>query len=562
MPSSRPTILLVDDEPLSLDTLTRTLDEACEGRTATNTADAIRILEEDWIQAVISDQRMPEETGVEFLARVRARWPEVARMIVSGYTEAGHIIEGVNRAGILQYITKPWHPEDLLLIVGNACRRSCCSARTPARPGDEGGRGEPRAASRQDPPTPQTRFRLDRIVRRRAARSSAVARTSPGLRRRHPGPLYRRVRDRQGAGRPRPALQQPPRRQALRRRQLRRAPRQLLESELFGHEKGAFTGAVTARVGSSSWPTAAPSSSTRSANIAGLQVKLLRVLQEREVRARGRRTSPSVNVRVVAATNRDLERRDARGPFRDDLYYRIAGIRLHLPPLRERSRDIRLARRAFVARRRLAPSASAAHPSGRRRRLPSAYAWPGNVRELQNEIHRLVVVSDAEVIVADLLAPQILRGSWRPTPGRWRIARRRPGAGAPHPGLGTLKERVEAMEAEALRETLIRYRGPTAPRGGGVGTLACWAHRAKIERYGCRSKTPCNVAKVSSRAGGGGTRMMRRHGSGLDGSGLVRPVLPFGEKLWCKDRVSRHGCRAARASMGTHFVACGVPIEP
>ena len=119
--AARPGVLIVDDEPLSLQTLRRTLDEEFEVFTAGSAAEATGILETERIHAVLADQRMPEQTGVAFLTRVREQWPDVVRMIISGYTDPDDIIEGVNGAGIYQFVSKPWHPDSLLLIVRNAC---------------------------------------------------------------------------------------------------------------------------------------------------------------------------------------------------------------------------------------------------------------------------------------------------------------------------------------------------------------------------------------------------------------------------------------------------------
>ena len=120
MTQSPPTVLVVDDEPRSLETLRRTLEEEYEVLTAPSAHEAEEILEREWVQVVICDQRMPGETGVDFLSRVRDRWPETVRIIISGYTDAGDLVEAINKAGIYQYISKPWHPDKLLLKLRNA----------------------------------------------------------------------------------------------------------------------------------------------------------------------------------------------------------------------------------------------------------------------------------------------------------------------------------------------------------------------------------------------------------------------------------------------------------
>ena len=120
--SQRPILLCVDDEVRSLETLERTLDEEFEVLTANSADLALELLRSHDVQVILCDQRMPDRTGVELLTEVRDRWPQVARLILSGYTDSEDIITGLNEAGILQYITKPWHPESLLMIIRSACR--------------------------------------------------------------------------------------------------------------------------------------------------------------------------------------------------------------------------------------------------------------------------------------------------------------------------------------------------------------------------------------------------------------------------------------------------------
>ena len=170
-----------------------------------------------------------------------------------------------------------------------------------------------------------------------------------------------------------------------------------MESELFGHVRGAFTGAVADKAGPvPGRPTAARCSSTRSASCrSALQVKLLRVLQERKVKPVGATEEVEVDVRVIAATNRDLEAEVARGAFRADLYYRLNVIELRLPPLRQRREDIPLLAEHFLRRfgDRARPRASTARRPTRMRKLES-YDFPGNVRELEN-MHRARGRADA-----------------------------------------------------------------------------------------------------------------------------------------------------------------------
>jgi two-component system response regulator HydG len=186
-------------------------------------------------------------------------------------------------------------------------------------------------------------------------------------------------------------------------------PESLLESELFGHVKGSFTGAVKDKVGL----FAAASGGTFFLDEIGettpaTQVKLLRVLQQREVIPVGATEAVPINARVVAATNRDLEEEIKRGTFRGDLYYRLNVIALHLPPLRQRVEDIPLLAEHFLTR------VAAQRGEGPKALSPSAqdalqaYGWPGNVRELENALERAVILSPGELVEASALPARVI----------------------------------------------------------------------------------------------------------------------------------------------------------
>jgi DNA-binding NtrC family response regulator len=186
-------------------------------------------------------------------------------------------------------------------------------------------------------------------------------------------------------------------------------PETLLESELFGHERGAFTGAAGRRLGRFERASGGTLFLDEVGDMSPtMQAKILRVLQEHEIERVGGETPVRVDVRVVAATNRDLEAEVAAGRFREDLFYRLAVVVVKLPPLRERGDDVDLLARRFLARfadehgraiRELDPQAEA--------RL-RAYAWPGNVRQLRNVIERAVLIAEGPVLRAEHLSPEVL----------------------------------------------------------------------------------------------------------------------------------------------------------
>lgn len=186
-------------------------------------------------------------------------------------------------------------------------------------------------------------------------------------------------------------------------------PKELLESELFGHEKGAFTHAIRSRAGRFELADGGTIFLDEIGEMdLSLQVKILRVLQEKEIERVGGSGSKKVDVRIVAATNRNLEAEVAAGRFREDLYYRLNVIPLHLPPLRKRGGDVLLLARHFLSRFCQKKSRSPLALAPDARRILAAYAWPGNVRELENVMERLSILVDGNVVQAADLPQKIL----------------------------------------------------------------------------------------------------------------------------------------------------------
>ena len=474
--ASRPTILIVDDEVLSLETLTRILDEEFEVRTATNTRDAETILEEDWIQVILSDQRMPEETGIEFLARAREKWPDVVRIVISGYTDADDIIEGINRAGIFQYITKPWHPDNLLLVVRNACRLFQLQ-RENALLALEMKVATPTLEKRLEAQRDRLKrnFHLANIVRTPQSPLNGVC---GDIRRIAPYDISVLVTGESGTGKELCA-------RALHYNSLRAdrpfvaencgaLPDTLLESELFGHKKGAFTGAIHDHVGLFEQADGGTIFLDEIGDVSpAFQVKLLRVLQEGEVRPLGSHHRRKVDIRVIAATNKDLEAEIRNGRFREDLYYRLAGVRLHLPPVRERRMDIPAMARDILEKAMAQHGKQVKGFTEEAVECMQRYDWPGNVRELQNEVQRMLVTADGDLLSADLLNPRVLQGAVADVPEPQEAT----------DGNAGLKERVEQLEARILHETLIRHRWNKSRAAEELG-LSRVGLRNKLERYG------------------------------------------------------------------------------
>ena len=477
-----PTILVVDDEIRSQEALRRTLEEDFTVFTASGAEAAQRIMEREFIQIVLCDQRMPDVSGVEFLRRVRSLWPDTIRIILSGYTDAEDIIAGINDAGIWQYVLKPWQPDQLLLLLKGAAelhrlqqdnQRLTLELKT-----DD-------AALRRRVDAKRTqakmRFGLDRMAR---AEKSPLNPLVDMIERIAPYDVSVLITGESGTGKEllARALHYRSRRadKAFVSENCGALPDQLLEAEMFGHKRGAFTGAFEDRIGLFQQADGGTLLLDEIGETSpAFQVKLLRVLQEGEIRPVGSPRPHAVNVRVLAATNRDLEEEVRAGRFREDLYYRLATLTLHLPPLRERTMDIPEIAQGILERGMQQLQRKVKGFTKEAMACLQAYRWPGNVRELQNEILRMLTLADGRDgetwLGAELLSARVLRA-----------------AGAEHEerdlgflaGLdGSLKDRMDQLEARVVKETLIRHRWNKTRAASELG-LSRVGLRSKLARYG------------------------------------------------------------------------------
>ena len=477
-----PAILVIDDEVRSQEALRRTLEEDFEVFCASSAAEGMEILQKEQstaaIQVVLCDQRMPGTTGVQFLTEVRHLWPDMVRIILSGHTDAEDIISGVNEAGIWQYLLKPWQPEQLLLTLQRAAevwrlqldnQRLSLDLRT----------AEPVLKKRVESKFEKARHALglSGIIR---APGSPLNRICELIERIAPFDLSVLVTGESGTGKEMIAravhYESPRASRAFIIENCAALPDTLLESELFGYKRGAFTGAVEDRVGLFQQADGGTLFLDEIGETSpAFQAKLLRVLQEGEFRPLGSNRSLTVDVRIIAATNRDLEADVRSGRFREDLYYRLATITLLAPPLRERPMDLPLLARRLLetASRTLGKAADGF--SNEALACIAAYRWPGNVRELQNEILRMLALADSPLLGADLLSPRVLRtpvGESEAAELAWfsNIS-------------GNLKERMEQLEIQVVKESMIRHRWNKSRAARELG-LSRVGLRSKLLRYG------------------------------------------------------------------------------
>ncbi|MCW8917149.1 MAG: sigma-54 dependent transcriptional regulator [Magnetovibrio sp.] len=476
--TTRATVLVVDDEVRSLETLNRVLSEEFDVLTATNTAEAEKLLQSELVHVILCDQRMADETGVEFLCRVREAWPDPIRMIISGYSDSEDIIAGVNDAGIYRYITKPWHPDELIEIVRGAQQvldlqkenetaalEMKLTARTLKRQVFE----KKKIAKKY--------FHFDRIVH---GQDSSLIDSINLAKRCADFDISVLITGESGTG----------------KELLARAihygsgradnpfvvencgalPDELLESELFGCKKGAFTGAYQDRIGQFE----VASGGTIFLDEIGetspaFQVKLLRVLQEGEIRPLGAQKVRKVDVRIVAATNKNLEEEVDAGRFRGDLYYRLAAFPIHIPSLKERIVDIEPLTRHVLTEVGATFGKSVKGFSSSAIAAMKAYSWPGNVRELQNEIQRMVTLSDADVLDHTVLSEKVVAGAQQ---SRENVS----------DDEASLKGQVESLERRLITEALVRHHGNISRVADDLG-LSRVGLRNKLERYGLKKVT-------------------------------------------------------------------------
>jgi len=382
MSSSGKTILIVDDDPKQREVLRGFLEARGYGiREASDAPSALDLLAEGMPDLVLMDVRMPGMTGIEGLARMRERNPALAVILLTAYADVRDAVEAM-RLGALDYLEKPIDLHELALVVEESI----------------GASGPDRAPDLPD--LPDGIVAASEAMCRVFSEAALVARTDATV----------LLTGESGTGKEIVA-------EFVHRRSARAEgpflrvncaaiPQTLVESELFGHVKGAFTGADITREGRFE---AAARGTLLLDEIAELplavQPKLLRVIENETFERVGESTPRHANVRLIAATNRNLEDEITARRFREDLFYRINVFRLHLPPLRERREEIVPLARAFLgragkAKARLSPAAQ---------RVLEAYRWPGNLRQLANVIERAAILAAGDVLLPEHFPDSVRR---------------------------------------------------------------------------------------------------------------------------------------------------------
>jgi DNA-binding NtrC family response regulator len=442
-------ILVIDDEPTQLELVGGFLrKQGFEVAEAASGRAAVARFKQEPFDLVLTDQRMPDLSGLDVLEAVRAASPETAVVIMTAYGTIETAVSAV-KAGAADYLAKPLNLDELLHRIHQIQdrRRLLTENR------------ELRAAL-------ATRHRVEGII----GESGAMQEVLSVVRRVAPSDATVLIRGESGTGKELIAkaihYASPRAARALVKVNCAALAESLLETELFGHEKGAFTGAVAARKGRFELADGGSLFLDEIGDLPPhLQVKLLRVLQEREFERVGSSRPVKVDVRLLAATHRNLEALVRDGRFRDDLYYRINVVTIPLPPLRERREDLPLLIDHFLRAFADKNAKSIRGLTGEAREALLRYDYPGNVRELENVIERAVVLTRDDVIdLTDL--PLTLDAQ----------------AAEPESGAG-LVAAVEGLERRMIREALAKADGiqTRAAELLGIGERVL---RYKLKKYG------------------------------------------------------------------------------
>lgn len=385
-------ILIVEDEPAMCDLLTSFFSEkAYKVDTVQDGEHAIARLEEHDYALVITDIKLPGMSGLELLARIRVDWPEVAVIIMTAFSSISSAVEAM-KLGAEDYIGKPFQLDELGITVEKALERRSLRREVKELRAEVRGRYNFSNIIGRSKPMHQLFEVIKRIAARRDASALITGSTGTGKE------LVARAIHYNSDRRDAPFV--PINCSAI--------PDTLLESELFGHQKGAFTGAHENRRGlmeeAQGGTVFLDEINTLSPS---LQVKLLRVLQERVVRRVGGRENIPIDIRLVSASNEDLEEGVKHGEFRQDLFYRLNVVPVHLPDLKDRREDIPLLVHHFLQKfaqhhgeppRRFANDAM---------RVLMTHAWPGNVRELENAVEHALTMGSGEILLPEDLPASV-----------------------------------------------------------------------------------------------------------------------------------------------------------
>ncbi len=444
-------VLIADDEKNMRWVLSQALEaEGYEVFEAADGKDALTAVAEHEPEVVILDHKMPAPDGMEVLRRLRSKGHRFPVIMLTAHGNVQTAVEAM-KAGANEYLTKPFDLDELKLSIEKALRVEALAAEVDRLREELERDWDVEGIVAVDPAMLELLSTVEKVAPT-GATVMVYGESGTGKE------LVARALHRLSSRASKPFI-------SISAGAL---PETLLESELFGYEKGAFTGAMTPKPGRFEMANGGTLFLDEIGDIsAAVQVKLLRVLQERTFERLGGTRSIEVDVRVVAATNRDLQQLIADGTFREDLFYRLNVVPLTIPPLRKRPADIP----ALVAHFLDKFGAGSRTISSQAMEALVAYQWPGNVRELENTIERITILSHGEVIEADDLPAEVRAGVGIVDAGSRCFV-------LPEAGID-----LEETELDLIKQALERAGGST-PKAAKLLGLTTKTLEARMERYG------------------------------------------------------------------------------
>jgi nitrogen regulation protein NR(I) len=457
-------VLVVDDETNLRKVLAAILrKDGYEVALAEDGEQALAEFEKNGADVIISDLVMPKLGGMDLLTRVRAQRADVPVILITAHGTVDSAVEAIKN-GAFDYITKPFEHSEIRAVVAKAARTQEANQGHVAPDGSArkaivggGGRMED----------------IFKIIDKVADTPSTVLITGES----GTGKELVATALHQGSSR---------RDKPLIKINCAAIPKDLMESELFGYERGAFTGAVTSKPGRFELADGGTLFLDEIGEVPlEMQVKLLRVLQESEFERVGGIKTTRVDVRLIAATNRDLEKETEAGRFRKDLFYRLNVVPIQLPPLRDRTSDIPMLVKHFVEKYNKRLNKKIEGVSDEALTLLQAWPWPGNIRELENLMERVILFADGPRIeVKDI--PEGVRGGAQPPPSS------NPGA-TPEPGETPLKDFVKQRQAEIEKSFIVQALAKTegnVTRAAKLLQISRKSLQTKMKEFGLRDESP------------------------------------------------------------------------
>jgi len=492
-------ILVVDDEQDNLDAFRFNFRKAFDIQTASSGAEALAILADKEVAVVVTDQRMPKMTGIELLREVRARQPDAVGIILTAFTDVDVLVEAINLGQVYRYITKPWDAKEVRGVMQYAIERYHLT------------RENKRLAAQLAEYTGYLNqqlhgeFDFGNIIGESAALREVLAKVEQVA----PTASTVLLRGETGTGKELVAhaihINSPREEKPFVRVNCAALAPGVLESELFGHEKGSFTGAMARRPGRFELADGGTLFLDEVGDLPmEVQIKLLRTLQEREFERVGGAETIKVDVRLVSATNRNLEKMIEDGEFREDLYYRLNVFPINLPPLRDRLDDIPVLTSHFISKFARQMGVGGQAPTAEAVAKLREYNWPGNVRELENIIERAMILAKG----APLVVQHLDFGRGRTTPAAQPAGGTGPVTVVPvqQPAAEdgkSLAERLLDSERKEIVAAVEKSRGNIASAARILGINRSTLYY-RLRKHGLEHLLPTKVAVGGDESGGGG----------------------------------------------------------